>query len=275
MRGADMTNTCVERNTASGIQRVTNRHRLLLATSRGAAIAGSACRARSSSAPNGLFHQQQIGRTTSPRDRCALRHAAGQLLEVIAPEADAPAEPGDARFLLRPPEADLVAVARDVARHAPPWESARRWTSRRRDWRALRAGHAIDAVEPLVGVSISATARRSVVRRSPTVQRRRRTRRGRPQVDVAERLDRRSAVSKRNESPLISIAASAAGGVLPSSGLSLAAAATSIADPFPQRATPATAVYSLWRLSARASAGNGSRLMKRPRPSSACTEPSR
>ena len=40
-----------------------------------------------------------------------------------------------------------------------------------------------------------------------------------------------SAVSKLSESPLISIAADAAG-ALPSSGLSLGAAATSIADPF-------------------------------------------
>ena len=54
-----------------------------------------------------------------------------------------------------------------------------------------------------------------------------------------------SSVSKRSETSLISIAVSAAGAFAPSSGLSLAAAATSIADPFPQRATPATAVNSL------------------------------
>ena len=41
------------------------------------------------------------------------------------------------------------------------------------------------------------------------------------------------------------------------------------------RATPTAAVNSLYRFSARASAANGSRRMNLPRPSSACTVPSR
>ncbi len=101
-------------------------------------------------------------------------------------------------------------------------------------------------IEPLVGFSRSATARRSVVLPQPDgPMKETNSPRATIKLTLLSACTGPSAVSKRKESPLISIAASAAGGALRSSGLSLAAAATSIADPFPQRATPATAVNSL------------------------------
>ena len=86
---------------------------------------------------------------------------------------------------------------------------------------------------PLVGFSRSATARRSVVLPQPD---------GPMKETNSPRLILRltllsactgpSAVSKLSESPLISIAASGASALPPSSGLSLGAAATSIVGPF-------------------------------------------
>ena len=101
-------------------------------------------------------------------------------------------------------------------------------------------------IAPLVGVSRSATARRSVVLPQPDgPMKETNSPRATFRLTLLSACTGPSAVSKRSESPLISIAASAAGALPPSSGLSLGAAATSIAGPFPQRATPATAVNSL------------------------------
>src|ERR1700727_1220974 len=109
---------------------------------------------------------------------------------------------------------------------------------------------ALTRIEPLLGFSRSATARRSVVLPQPDgPMKETNSLRATLRLTSLSACTGPSAVLKRNDSPLISIAASATGGVLWSPGLSLAAAATSIADPF-QRATPATAVYSLWRLRA-------------------------
>jgi hypothetical protein len=89
-------------------------------------------------------------------------------------------------------------------------------------------------IEPLVGISRSATARSSVVLPQPDGPMKETNS---PRATLRSTLRKAatgpSAVSKRSEAPLISIAASVAGALAPSSGLSLGAAATSIADPAP------------------------------------------
>ena len=83
-----------------------------------------------------------------------------------------------------------------------------------------------------------------------------------------------SRVSKRSDTSLTSIAGSSAGAGLTAAAAGPGIDAVSIAA-FLQRATARGAVNSLYRFSARASAGKGWRPMNRPRPISACTRPSR
>src|SRR5580658_3531540 len=89
-------------------------------------------------------------------------------------------------------------------------------------------------IEPLVGVSRSATARKSVVLPQPDgPMKETNSPRAILRSTLLKAATGPSAVSKRSETPLISIAASAAGALSPSFGLNLETAATSIADPTP------------------------------------------